>query len=174
MNSWISTFKMKMKIIWLFSLIALLGSCCPKISTTSVTTVRTDTIFVPRIDTVTVSVVDTFRTGLLIDSLLDFLNNEPQDNTTLSQSNSGGVRTRIVYRDRMLIAECNIDSLRAAVVDSLMMIVKDSTTVITNVVERCPYYKFPFKGKAGHALMFILVIVGCIGIAGLVIVLGKK
>jgi len=163
-----------MKIIWLFSLIALLGSCSPKISTTSVTTVRTDTIFIPRIDTITVSVVDTFRTGLLIDSLLDFLNNEPQDNTTLSQSNSGGVRTRIVYRDRQLIAECNIDSLRAAVVDSLMMIVKDSSTVVTNTVDLCRFLPPLLRGRLGHITIEVLAIIGLLGLIVFVFVLGKK
>lgn len=121
----------------LIGFLLFLTSCCPKIRVADTITERVDTMYIPVIDTVTISVIDTFSTGLLIDSLLEFLN-KPINNTTLSQNNSGGVRTRIVYRDKYLVAEFNIDSLRAAIKDSVIQVVKSREIIRNTYIQECP------------------------------------
>lgn len=133
-------------------------SCCPKITdgvTEPVT--KTDTIYSVRKVPFNVYRPDTFSTTLRADSLQRTITDliSANINRTLSENSSGGVRTRIVYRDTTITAETNIDSLSVVIADSIAQIIQNTVVTHTKYVEKCPY---GWPGWVHHLLVIAVTV----------------
>ena len=129
--------------ISIICILLFLSSCCPKITNSTTETTTHDTVYTTVHDTVLAHSADTFRTGINADSLVRLIRQLQGQviSQTLSETNSNGVRARIVYRDSFIYAECNIDSLRVAIEDSMMQVFTETRIDNQAVVYECPYFK---------------------------------